>query len=57
MLDDLDKAERQWRERSLFARRRGGGRRWLRWLLLTAVAAALLVWQDETLAWLAGIMG
>ena len=56
MLDDLDKAERQWRERSLFARRRGRGR-WLRWLLLTAVAAALLVWQEETLAWLADLLG
>jgi hypothetical protein len=55
MLDDLDKAERQWRERSLF-RRRGGGH-WVRWLLLVAVATGLLVWQDETLAWLAGVLG
>ncbi|MEW6646698.1 MAG: hypothetical protein AB1450_05830 [Pseudomonadota bacterium] len=55
MLDDLDKAERQWRERSLFRRRRGGGR-WWRWLLLIAVASALLVWQEETLAWLADLL-
>jgi hypothetical protein len=55
MLDDLDKAERQWRERSLF-RRRGGGRR-IRWLLLVAVVTGLLVWQDETLAWLADLLG
>ncbi|GEM_PF-4650894 len=56
MLDDLDKAERRWRERSLFKRRRGS-RRWLRGLLLVAAAAGLLVWQDETLAWLAGVLG
>lgn len=56
MLDDLDKAERQWRERSLFARRRGKAR-WLRWLVLAIVAAALLVWQEETLAWLADLLG
>jgi hypothetical protein len=56
MLDDLDKAERHWRSRSLFKSRRGGGR-WLRWLLLIMVAAGLLVWQEETLAWLAGMLG
>lgn len=56
MQDNLDKAERQWRERSLFSRRRGGGH-WLRWLLFVAVATGLLVWQDETLAWLAGLLG
>ena len=56
MLDDLDKAERRWRERSLFSRRRGG-HRWLRWLLLVAVATGLLVWQDETLTWLADLLG
>ena len=56
MLDDLDKAERQWRGRRLFKRRRGS-RRWLHGLLLVAVATGLLIWQDETLAWLAGVLG
>jgi hypothetical protein len=56
MLDDLDKAERRWRERHLFRRRAGRGRR-IRWLLLATAAIGLLVWQDETLAWLADLLG
>lgn len=56
MFDDLDKAQRQWRERSLFKRQR---RRWpwLRMVLLTGGAVALVLWQEEVLAWLAVLVG
>lgn len=54
MRNDLHQAERRWRKRSLFRPQRRRGR-WLRVLLLLGVAAALLlVWQEQTLAWLAG---
>lgn len=56
MGDDLHQAERRWRNRSLFRPQRRR-RRWLRLLLLLGVAAALLlVWQEQTLAWLAGAL-
>jgi len=56
MSDDLDKAQRHWRQRSLFKRQR---RRWpwLRIVLLTGGTVALVLWQEEVLAWLAVLVG
>lgn len=56
MSDDLDKAQRHWRQRSLFKRQR---RRWpwLRIVMLTGGTVALVLWQEEVLAWLAVLVG
>ncbi len=56
VFDDLDKAERHWQRRSLFKARQRG-RRWLAALVLVAVVVALTVWQQETLTWLADLIG
>jgi len=55
VFDDLDKAERHWQRRSLFKARRG--RRWLAWLTVAALVIVLTVWQQETLTWLADLIG
>lgn len=56
MFEDLDKAQRQWRERTLFGRQRRR-RPWRRLLLVLVGGLTLLLWQEEVLAWLAELIG